>query len=58
MLYTCLGHEHAVSLRPWLNEGSRDGLIEAIHGALARKPARHDFGGEQQVVRYMAQTGG
>ncbi|WP_303904322.1 GTP 3',8-cyclase MoaA [Thiohalomonas denitrificans] len=58
VLYTCLGSEHAVALRPWLQEGERDGLIETIQGALARKPARHDFGGDTRVVRYMAQTGG
>jgi len=35
-------------------------VIEAIHGALQRKPLRHEFasGGEVQVLRFMNASGG
>ena len=59
-LYLCLGQNDKVELRPLLRDGSTDDQIrEAIIGALALKPMRHEFKDEPgQIVRIMSQTGG
>ena len=59
-LYLCLGQEHSVALRPLLRGGISDRELEqALRGALALKPERHEFLDKpQQVVRFMSQTGG
>ena len=58
----CLGHEHSVDLRAVLRAHPDDDvpLSDAIIGAMAIKPERHDFSlapGEQ-LVRFMNMTGG
>lgn len=59
-LHLCLGQSDSVALRPLLRDGcSDDALRQAIIDAIARKPERHEFNAKpQQVVRFMAQTGG
>lgn len=59
-LYLCLGQEDKLELRPLLREGISDsGLEEAIRGAIARKPERHEFLRKpEQVLRFMSMTGG
>jgi cyclic pyranopterin phosphate synthase len=59
-LYLCLGQDDKLELRPLLRQGiSDDGLREAIVGAIARKPEKHEFREKpSQVVRFMSMTGG
>lgn len=59
-LYLCLGNDHTYALRPLLRSGiSDDGLKEAIHDALALKPAEHHFTDEpEKIIRFMSTTGG
>ncbi|MCA1804604.1 MAG: GTP 3',8-cyclase MoaA [Xanthomonadaceae bacterium] len=59
-LYLCLGQEDKLELRPLLRAGISDTeLEEAIHGAIARKPERHEFREKpEQVLRFMSMTGG
>ena len=62
-LYMCLGQEDAVDLREPLRRSERDGpLVEAIRGAIARKPKGHDFviarAAPPAVRRHMSATGG
>ena len=59
-LYTCLGQEHHVALRPLLRAGVNDeGLTQAIIAAIQLKPERHEFNEKpEQVVRFMSYTGG
>ena len=59
-LYLCLGQEDRYEFRDLLRSGiSDDGLTEAIHEAIARKPERHEFREvPEKVVRFMNMTGG
>lgn len=64
-LFQCLGQEDEADLRRVLrdNPDSDRPLIDAIHGAIARKPKGHDFDYSRQVVkgemsRHMSHTGG
>lgn len=59
-LYLCLGQDDKLELRPLLRQGiSDDGLREAILGAIARKPEKHEFREKpSQLVRIMSMTGG
>ena len=59
-LYTCLGQEHHVALRPLLRSGANDAeLAQAILTAIQQKPERHEFKEKpDQVVRFMSYTGG
>ncbi len=59
-LYMCLGQEARFELRPLLRNGISDTeLEEAIRGAIALKPERHEFREKpEQVVRFMSMTGG
>ncbi|HEY9149633.1 MAG: GTP 3',8-cyclase MoaA [Gammaproteobacteria bacterium] len=59
-LYLCLGQEDKLELRPLLRAGISDTeLEEAIRGAIARKPERHEFREKpEQVLRFMSMTGG
>jgi cyclic pyranopterin phosphate synthase len=59
-LYLCLGQDDKLELRPLLRQGiSDDGLREAILGAIARKPEKHEFReNPSQLVRIMSMTGG
>ncbi|MEK8089684.1 GTP 3',8-cyclase MoaA [Thermithiobacillus plumbiphilus] len=59
-LYTCLGEEGGVSLRPLLRDKAPDEVLEAaIRSALDSKPARHEFREKpRKVMRFMAMTGG
>ena len=63
-LYMCLGQDDAADFRDLLRAGiSDDGLDEAIHAAIARKPKGHDFVIDRRqdkpaVRRHMSVTGG
>jgi len=64
-IYTCLGQEGHMDLRPALRENSdSDGpLIAAIHKAVSSKPKGHDFDysrqrADGQISRHMNHTGG
>ncbi|SDL04682.1 GTP 3',8-cyclase MoaA [Pseudomonas indica] len=61
-LLLCLGHENSIDLRGLLRRHptSDTPIIDAIHGALQRKPLRHEFSaaGEVQVLRFMNASGG
>jgi len=59
-LYMCLGQNDKLELRPLLRSGiSDEGLKDAILGAIALKPERHEFNEKpSQIVRFMSMTGG
>jgi cyclic pyranopterin phosphate synthase len=63
-LFMCLGQEDNADLRAPLRTSSDDAaLIEAIRGAISRKPKGHDFDYSRQTVagqmtRHMSHTGG
>jgi cyclic pyranopterin phosphate synthase len=61
-LYMCLGHDDQVDLKAALRTGGIAALDAAIDGALAIKPARHDFriaaGAAPATTRHMSVTGG
>lgn len=61
-LYACLGHDEQVDLKAALRGGGMTALDAAIDGAMAMKPARHDFriaaGAVPAVSRHMSVTGG
>ncbi len=64
-LYMCLGQEDKADLRAPLRNhpGSDAPLIDAIRGAISRKPRGHDFDYSRQrvagqVSRHMSHTGG
>jgi cyclic pyranopterin phosphate synthase len=59
-IYTCLGDEHKLELRPRLRAGCSDtDLEDAIREAIALKPERHEFRERpDKVVRFMSMTGG
>lgn len=59
-IYLCLGQNDKVGLRPLLRAGASDEQLEqAIVGAIARKPQRHEFTEKpEQLLRFMSMTGG
>ncbi|REH38973.1 cyclic pyranopterin phosphate synthase [Paraperlucidibaca baekdonensis] len=60
-LLLCLGHEHSLSLRDLMRAHPDDDQVlrEALHTALAQKPARHEFAHDgEQLVRFMNVSGG
>lgn len=59
-IYTCLGDEHKLELRPRLRAGCSDADIEdAIREAIALKPERHEFKeNPDKIIRFMSMTGG
>jgi cyclic pyranopterin phosphate synthase len=59
-LHLCLGQAHSFDFRALLRVGASDAdLRDAVIAAIALKPERHEFNEKpQQVVRFMAQTGG
>jgi cyclic pyranopterin phosphate synthase len=59
-LYTCLGQEQSLELRPLLRGGASESELEtAIHAAIELKPERHEFRETpHKIVRFMSQTGG
>lgn len=61
-LLLCLGNEHSVDLRGILraSPGEIEPLKQAIVGAMAIKPEKHEFRleDEPQIVRFMNTTGG
>lgn len=59
-LYLCLGQDDKLELRPLLRAGATEAeLIQAIRGAVVRKPERHEFREQPaKIVRFMARTGG
>jgi len=59
-LYTCLGQEDKLELRPLLRAGvDQEELKAAIRTAIAGKPERHEFATRpEKVIRFMSYTGG
>ena len=62
-LFMCLGQDDSFDFRRVLRAGAdEDGLVDAIHQAIARKPKGHDFVIGRQtapsVGRHMSVTGG
>ncbi|MDQ1362922.1 MAG: 3,8-cyclase [Pseudomonadota bacterium] len=59
-LFTCLGQEHHVALRPLLRAGISDRELEhTIVAAIRMKPERHEFNeSPEKVLRFMSYTGG
>ncbi len=64
-IYTCLGQEGSMDLRPALRENTESDapLIAAIHKAIGSKPKGHDFDYSRQksdgkMTRHMSHTGG
>jgi cyclic pyranopterin phosphate synthase len=62
-MYMCLGQEDAADLREPLRRSTSDGpLVDAIRGAIARKPKGHDFviarAAAPATQRHMNATGG
>jgi len=62
-LYTCLGHEETVNLRPLLRGGESDqGIDAAIDAAIKRKPRGSTFTPDSVanavIARHMNVTGG
>ncbi|MHB8347799.1 MAG: GTP 3',8-cyclase MoaA [Acidiferrobacterales bacterium] len=59
-VYTCLGQENNLELRPLLHSGATDEeLKEAICRAVSLKPERHEFNTQpEKIVRFMSVTGG
>ncbi|MEJ2059909.1 MAG: GTP 3',8-cyclase MoaA [Gammaproteobacteria bacterium] len=59
-IYTCLGQEHNLALRPLLRGGADDKELEqAIMQAVDLKPERHEFSDRpEKIVRFMSMTGG
>lgn len=59
-LYTCLGQEHRVELRPLLRSGGSDAdLVAAIQEGIRNKPERHEFTTQpEKIIRFMSATGG
>jgi GTP 3',8-cyclase len=59
-IYTCLGQEHNLELRPLLRAGCSDTeLFDAIRRAVDLKPERHEFRDRpEKLLRFMSMTGG
>lgn len=61
-LLLCLGHENSIDMRALVRRHptTDEPLLKALHGALQRKPARHEFAatGEVQLLRFMNASGG
>lgn len=59
-IYTCLGNEHSLNLRPYLREGCSDSELEdLVIQAINLKPERHEFSERpEKVMRFMSMTGG
>ncbi len=64
-IYTCLGQEGHMDLRPALRDNPEDDapLVAAIHKAIGTKPKGHDFDysrqkADGQMTRHMSHTGG
>jgi GTP 3',8-cyclase len=59
-IYTCLGQEHNLELRPLLRAGCSDAeLFDAIRRAVDLKPERHEFRDRpEKLLRFMSMTGG
>lgn len=61
-LLLCLGHENSLDMRELVRRHPTDDrpLLEALQGALKRKPVRHEFAldDQVQVVRFMNASGG
>jgi cyclic pyranopterin phosphate synthase len=59
-IYTCLGQEHNMELRPLLRAGCTDDeLKQAIITAINLKPEKHEFNEKpEKLVRFMSMTGG
>tara|TARA_B100001057_G_scaffold500888_1_gene618555 strand:+ start:1421 stop:2320 length:900 start_codon:yes stop_codon:yes gene_type:complete len=61
ILYSCLGHEDSVDLKPLLRKNSSFELLERIKESIIKKPEKHYFNIENDkptVKRFMSFTGG
>ncbi len=61
ILYSCLGHEDSVDLKPLLRKNSSFELLERIKESIIKKPEKHYFNIENEkptVKRFMSFTGG
>jgi cyclic pyranopterin phosphate synthase len=59
-IYTCLGNDHSLNLRPYLRAGCSDSELEdLVIQAINLKPERHEFSERpEKVMRFMSMTGG
>ncbi|MDH5485602.1 MAG: radical SAM protein, partial [Gammaproteobacteria bacterium] len=59
-IYTCLGQDHNLELRPLLRAGISDEELEqAIRTAVNLKPEKHEFNEKpEKILRFMSYTGG
>jgi len=60
VIYTCLGNDHSLDLRPHLRAGCSDAELEdLVVQAINLKPERHEFSERpEKVMRFMSMTGG
>ncbi|QQS16460.1 MAG: GTP 3',8-cyclase MoaA [Neisseriales bacterium] len=59
VLYSCLGQNSALPLKPILENHDDEVLTEAIYHAIWQKPERHEFIEEPtKIVRFMSALGG
>lgn len=61
ILYSCLGHEDSLDLKPFLKKKTFKALSESIKKAIYNKPEKHFFdinNSKPAVERYMNLTGG
>ena len=61
ILYSCLGHEDSLDLKPFLKNKSTEALYKSIKKAIYNKPEKHFFDindSKPAVERYMNLTGG
>lgn len=59
-LYLCLGQDHQLNLKPYLNDNCSDQELESvIREAIELKPERHEFNTKpEKIIRLMSMTGG
>lgn len=61
ILYSCLGHDDSIDLKPFLKNYNKENLYEEIKKAIYNKPEKHFFDINNQkpsVERFMNLTGG
>ncbi len=61
ILYSCLGHDDSIDLKPLLKDYNKENLYEEIRKAIYNKPEKHFFDINNQkpsVERFMNLTGG
>ena len=61
ILYSCLGHEGSVDLKPFLNKTNSFELLKKVKESIIKKPEKHYFNiknDKPTVKRFMSFTGG